>query len=71
MADNVGPSLTLLQKHFGPSFMTKKRKKDIELPSSGNLSDVDPRILKKIDEGSPADKIKFGHKMFQHLTKKK
>lgn len=65
MPDEVdtGPSLTFLQKQFGPSFMRKKRKKDIELPNQSGKTD--PRLK------SIGSSIMEGFKIFKELGKKK
>ena len=63
------PSLGLLQKYFGPTFMKKKRKKDIHLPSRPD--EIDPRILESVDKGSTMDKIKFGRSIFNNLAGEK
>lgn len=57
---SVGPSLSFLQKHFGPTFMTKKRKTDIELPPMNK--ERKKRPLSKLDE------IKEGYGIFKKLA---
>lgn len=58
---SASPSLNFLQKHFGPSFMAKKRKGDIELPNSGQK---DKRLRTKLDD------VKEGYGLFKKIGKK-
>lgn len=55
MANDTGPSLSFMQKHFGPSFMSKKRKEDIYLPNESGK--IDKRLKKARDEESPSQKL--------------
>lgn len=63
MPIDAGPSLSFLQKQFGPSFMRKKRKGDIELPNQSGKTDS---RLKSVGSS-----IREGYKVFQELGKKK
>lgn len=63
MPDSISPSLGFLQKHFGPTFLKKKRKEDIELPNEKNRKD--PRLKTKFDE------VKEGYGMFKKLMRDK
>lgn len=66
------PSLGLLQRYFGPSFMTKKRKEDINLPAEGL---PDPKLKKKkgmfdVADDSTLGKMMKGYKQVSELGKK-
>lgn len=58
MAD-TGPSLGFLQKHFGPTFMRKKRKGDIQLPLGRDKKD--PRLRTRLSN------ITEGYRKFKEL----
>lgn len=63
------PSLGFLQRYFGPSFMIKKRKTDIQLP---NEEEEQKKKKKKrpfdIEEGSTIDKMLKGYKKVSELS---
>lgn len=63
------PSLGLLQKYFGPSFMTKKRKTNIELPSEGKEQKKKKKGIFDVEEGSTVDKMLKGYKKVSELGK--
>jgi hypothetical protein len=76
------PSLSFMQRHFGPSFGTKKRKTDIYLPTEGEevmttreyeKRQEEPKKKKKklvdISEGSTLDKVLRGYKKVSEMGK--
>jgi hypothetical protein len=73
---DTSPQLGLLQRYFGPSFMTKKRGGDIQLPDPPNMKKKKPietSPLQKIfnpEAGSTLDKVKSGYQAVQKLRKK-
>ena len=67
---DTSPREGMLQKIFGPSFMTKKRTEDIELPSDKPKKKKSIFGL-EIKEGSRADTIKKGYDILNEFSKKK
>ena len=59
---SISPSLGFLQKYFGPTFLKKKRKEDIELPNERGTKDK--RLRTKLDD------VKEGYSIFKDLAKK-
>ena len=78
---DTSPREGMLQKIFGPSFMTKKRTEDIELPSEKKtnvgqyLIEYSKKSKKKSifepEKGSKADTIKKGYDILNEFSKKK
>lgn len=71
----IAPSLTFFQKYFGPSFMAKKRKTDIELPSEGKEDDprLTPGTAEFLEERkkrplSKLGQVKEGYGVFKKLA---